>query len=101
MRILENFGMAESFLLMAGGDVEETRVEKAMVIDYAKETLGLPDDIRAVMIGDTRYDVLGAAAHGIPTVGVLYGFGERAALEDAGARWLCKSVADLRQLMRR
>lgn len=101
VRILENFGMAESFLLMAGGDVEETRVEKAMVIDYAKETLGLPDDIRAVMIGDTRYDVLGAAAHGIPTVGVLYGFGERVALEDAGARWLCKSVADLRQLMRR
>lgn len=101
VRILERFGMAESFLLMAGGDVEETRVEKADVISYAKHRLGLGDDISAVMVGDTKYDVLGAAAHGIPTVGVLYGFGSHTMLEDAGARWIVESVEALAQLMRR
>ena len=101
VRILERFGMAEHFLLMAGGDVEEPRVEKADVISYAKEKLGLGDDISAVMVGDTRYDVLGAAQHGIPTVGVLYGFGSRAMLEEAGACWIVDSVGALDSLMRR
>lgn len=101
VRILERFGMADSFLLMAGGNVEETRVDKADILTYAKGSLGLGDDIPALMIGDTRYDVLGAAAHGIPTVGVLYGFGSRAMLEEAGARWLAESMEDLAALMRR
>ena len=101
VRILERFGMAGSFLLMAGGNVEETRVDKADIITYAKESLGLGNDIPAVMVGDTKYDVLGAAAHGIPAVGVLYGFGSRAMLEEAGARWLAESVDALAALMRR
>ena len=101
VRILEHFGMADSFELIAGGDVEETRVEKAMVIDYARTSLGLNDLRGSVMIGDTSYDVIGAAKHGIPTVGVLYGFGSRASLEEAGARWLAGSVDELRALMRR
>jgi len=48
-----------------------------------------------VMVGDRRHDVVGAAAHGIPTIGVLHGMGTAEELEAAGARWL---AADLRAL---
>lgn len=37
------------------------------------------------MVGDTVYDVVGAAAHGIPTIGVSWGYGKGEELRAAGA----------------
>lgn len=100
-RILERFGMTDSFHFIAGGDVEETRVHKDAVIAYAREQLGLNGKLDAIMIGDTSYDVHGAAKHAIPTIGVTYGFGSRSMLEEAGAAWIVDSVPELVQLMQR
>ena len=100
VRILERFGMADAFTLIAGGDVEEKRVEKKFVIDYAIKKLHLSDTCRSLMVGDRKFDVLGAAVHGIPTLGVLYGFGSREELSGAGASWLAESVQELDHLMR-
>ena len=40
-----------------------------------------------IMVGDTAFDVLGAKAHNMPTVGVTWGYGHREDMVDAGA-WL-------------
>lgn len=101
VRILERFDMNGAFLLMAGGDVEEKRVEKHFVIEYAMERLGLSHTGGCLMIGDRKFDVLGAGRHGIPTLGVLYGFGSREELTESGASWLAGSVEELRTLMQR
>ena len=98
-QILERFGMAESFALIAGGDVEETRVDKAEVIAYALEGLGVKQQLDAFMVGDRSYDVAGAARHGMPTVGVAYGFGTREELEKAGASAVVASVDELRSVL--
>lgn len=98
-RILERFGMADAFTFIAGGDVAETRVEKKLVIDYAMKELGLTGKEPCLMIGDRKFDALGAAAHGIPTLGVLYGFGSQNELLQAGALWLAKNVAELGSLI--
>ena len=37
------------------------------------------------MVGDTKYDVLGAAEHGIPTIGVSWGYGDVEEMRQAGA----------------
>ncbi|WP_294446145.1 HAD hydrolase-like protein [uncultured Mailhella sp.] len=99
VRILERFGMADAFTLMAGGDVAETRVEKKMVIDHAMNRLGLEDARGCLMIGDRKFDVLGAAEHGMPTLGVLYGFGSREELSQAGASWLAEDIGELGRLL--
>ena len=101
MQILERFGMASSFTFIAGGDPCETRVHKSDVIRYAMGKMGIDQHIRAVMVGDTKYDVLGAAEFGFPTVGVTYGFGRREDLIEAGAAWLADSVEALGQLITR
>ena len=44
-------------------------------------------------------DLLGAAAHGIPTIGVLHGMGGREELEMAGARWICDDLWGLPALL--
>ena len=66
---------------------------KAEVVGRALAVMGGAAGL--VMVGDREHDVLGAAAHGVPTIGVLHGMGSRAELEAAGARWI---AADLRAL---
>jgi phosphoglycolate phosphatase len=49
----------------------------------------------ACMVGDRRHDVEGARAHGIPCLGVLWGYGSREELRAAGALRLVESIEEL------
>jgi phosphoglycolate phosphatase len=59
------------------------------------------DGTSIVMIGDREHDILGAKAHGIPGIGVLYGYGDREELEAAGAEEIAGDVSDLEQALYR
>ncbi len=50
---------------------------------------------RAAMIGDRKFDVLGAGANGLRTIGVLWGYGGRAELEEAGAASIVSSPREI------
>jgi phosphoglycolate phosphatase len=43
------------------------------------------------MVGDRHHDIRGAKAHGLATVGVLWGYGSQAELQEAGADYLVRS----------
>ena len=94
-RILEHFGLAEDFTLICGASMDESRNTKDAVIGYALETLGHPAIDRVIMVGDRHHDVHGAAKFGIPTVGVLWGYGSQDELTDAGA---VQTVSDVAQM---
>jgi phosphoglycolate phosphatase len=47
------------------------------------------------MIGDRYYDIEGAIANGIDSIGVLYGYGNRKELEDAGAVYIVETAGDI------
>jgi phosphoglycolate phosphatase len=53
------------------------------------------DRDRCVMVGDRRYDIAGAHANGLRSIGVLWGYGTRKELESAGADRLIESPAEL------
>ncbi|RPF21004.1 phosphoglycolate phosphatase [Myceligenerans xiligouense] len=53
----------------------------------------------AVMVGDREHDVHAAAANGIPTIGVTWGYGEPGELERAGAAVVVGSPAELREVL--
>ena len=65
--------------------MDETRVHKNDVIAYALQKYKGIDHKKAVMIGDRSHDIMGGKANGMDTIGVLYGFGNREELEEAGA----------------
>ena len=97
IKILEHFGLAPYFDYMCGSTMDDSRVKKADVIAYALEQMQVTAADRVVMVGDRCYDVEGAACHQIPCIGVLYGYGDRAELEKAGAAAIATDVADLHQ----
>ena len=51
------------------------------------------------MVGDTAFDVLGAKAHGIPTVGVSWGYGTMEDMEKAGAAAIVHTMEELYQAL--
>ena len=48
-----------------------------------------------LMIGDTVFDVLGAASHGIPTIGVSWGYGDPEEMRKAGAKAVVSNMEEL------
>lgn len=93
VEILNKFDLSQYFELICGATFDGTRVHKADVIAYLLDKIGSAEN--ALMVGDTEFDVLGAAAHGIATVGVAWGYGEVFAMEQAGAAIIAHSMDEL------
>ena len=98
VEVLEHFDLARYFDRICGADLEKKRNSKDSVIAYLLNMTG--SDAEMVMVGDTEYDVLGAAAHGIPTIGVSWGYGDVAAMEKAGAKAIVNSTEELLGMLR-
>ena len=101
VKIIGHFGLAEYFEMIGGADMGENRIHKGDVIRYVMESCGLttPDEI--VMIGDRENDMIGAAQNHMESVGVLYGYGSRAELENAGACHIANDVPELGEVLRK
>ena len=95
VRILEHFGLIEYFDFIGGATMDETRSKKSDVVAYTLENLGVTDKKSAVMIGDRHHDIEGAAQNGIDSVGVLFGYGDRVELENAGATYIAENIKDI------
>lgn len=93
--ILRYFHIDHYFDFVAGSTMDGTRVRKADVITYAIESHGITDLSMAVMVGDREHDILGAGEIGLDSIGVLYGYGSREELENAGATYIAEHVADI------
>lgn len=96
-RVLNHFDLASYFDIVCGADMAETRSSKDAVIAYLLEQNGRADNM--VMVGDTKFDVLGAAAHGIPTIGVAWGYGEVDEMKAAGAAAIAGTPAELLEIL--
>lgn len=85
VRILEHFDLMQYFDYAFGATMDQSRTAKADVIRYALESAGITDLDQAVMVGDRLHDIEGAKANSLDSIGVLYGYGDRQELEEAGA----------------
>ena len=91
--VLEQFGLRKYFDLVAAAD-ETDRITKEDVLQYACGRCGISPE-SAVMIGDRHYDIRAAKAFGFGSVGVLWGYGSREELEEAGADYIAERPEDI------
>lgn len=95
-KILAHFGLDGYFEVVAGASVDGTRAAKSDVVAHALQQLEpLPE--RVLMVGDRRHDADGAAAHGIDTVLVGWGYGRDDAVDDATTR--VDDITELREVL--
>ena len=99
LTVLNHFHISQFFDIIAGATMDKSRDSKAAVIAYLLEQTG--DVAQAVMVGDTAFDVIGAAAHGIPTIGVAWGYGKVEDMEKAGAAAIAQNPDELFDLLQK
>ncbi|MDQ7080895.1 MAG: HAD hydrolase-like protein [Paracoccaceae bacterium] len=73
--IIEHFGISHYVDGLFGSELDGTRADKTSLLAHALAETGA-DPHGSVMIGDRRHDVLGAQNNDIPSLGVLWGYGE-------------------------
>jgi phosphoglycolate phosphatase len=122
LKILDKFNLSQYFDVVCGSNPDGTGSEKKYIIqkvlnrlntehgrrsggaDSVKEGIGT-DSVKdssagkgatdTAMVGDRYYDIEGGKACGLETIGVLYGYGNRKELEEAGATHIVESLPDI------
>ncbi|MCU1403891.1 MAG: haloacid dehalogenase [Glaciihabitans sp.] len=97
--ILEHYSLARCFDVITGASADEVRSAKKDVVAEAVlrlKALGA-DMSNPILVGDRIHDVEGAAANGIPTIFVTWGYGSVA--EQAGAVAVVETPEELGALL--
>jgi len=87
-RIIDHFGLRDHFERVFGSELDGTRVDKSHLLEYALKQASV-DPSKTLMIGDRSHDMVGAKNNGMTGIGVLYGYGSRDELLEAGAHHVC------------
>jgi phosphoglycolate phosphatase len=90
-RILDHFDLTRYFKQIYGAEMDGRRSAKSELLTYLLGRERISETRRVVMIGDRRYDALGARAVGIRAIGALWGYGDAEELAAAGADPLIKA----------
>ena len=90
--LLVALGLREHFAVVAGPSLDARAEDKSVTLGRPLASLAAG---RSRMVGDRRYDVAAAHAHGLAAVGVTWGIGDEAELRAAGAEVIVHSPREL------
>lgn len=102
-QILEYLQLDGYFDIIAGSTFDKSRDTKAAVIEYLLTNISeeqkktLAEDI--IMVGDRKFDVLGAREFGIETIGVLFGYGNKEEFDACNCRYLAENAEEMVQII--
>lgn len=104
-QILAHFEIEKFFQVVVGSELDGTRGTKEEVVEEALQQLGvlsIPQEARknlCAMVGDRKFDIQGAKAHGLTGVGVSFGYAGEGELEAEGADFVVNTVEELEALL--
>ena len=81
---------------MVGSDLEGKFCDKSIIAKVIE--LSGEDKNDCVMVGDRKYDIIGAKENGIKSIAVLYGYGNREEFVLSGADFIAEKVENIYEL---
>lgn len=107
IRVLEHFHIKGYFDYIVGSELDGRRGKKEEVVEEALRLM-VPKTLdsqerknHVAMVGDRKFDVIGAKAHGLTSVGVSFGYAPEGELEEAGADYIVDTVSELEAVLMR
>ncbi len=97
-KVLRLFGLDKYFDYVAGASPDGTNDLKWQILTRALETVGAVKNA-SVLVGDRKYDAVGAAICGIDSLGVLWGHGSREELVSSNFSYISESPDDALKLL--
>lgn len=98
-RICEHFEIKPYFHHIIGSFLDGRRGEKKEVVEEAIKEFHEKDLEKIIMVGDRKFDIIGAHQMGLKAIGVTFGYGGRKELEAAGADYIVDTVKELKELL--
>lgn len=92
--VLKMFGIHDYFDFISAATLDGRLSKKSDIVKIAIENAGC-EKSEILMVGDRHHDIDGAKENGVDSLGVLYGYGDRAEMEKVGATYICESVEDV------
>ena len=100
VQVLAHFDLLSRFEAVCGApEGDPAAAQKASIVRAALAKAGCTGPGRAVMVGDRKYDITGGHQAGLAAIGVLYGYGSREELTQAGADALAETPEALTKLI--
>jgi len=93
-RIIDHFGLAGYFRRVYGSELSGERSHKGELIAHVLRSENIAPS-EATMIGDRMHDIRGARLNGVRSAGILWGYGSRAELAEAGADVIFADMSEL------
>lgn len=92
--LLDRFGIKSYFDAVCGVTFTADCEAKTSIIARCQKQLGVTGK-SCLMVGDKKYDIEGAKTNLIDSVGVLWGYGTKFELIEAGAKFIVDKVEDI------
>lgn len=98
-QILKHFNLIKYFEAVVGSELDGTRSEKCEIIKFVIDKNHIKNIQEIVMIGDRKYDIIGAHTNNIDSIGVTYGYGSYEELKSAKPTFIVESVKEIYKLI--
>ena len=98
IKILKHFDLYQYFDFFGAATMDGKISKKEDVIAKLLEDMGTEDKTKLLMIGDRYHDIEGARANGLDSAGVLWGYGSKEELENAGAKYILNGPEEILDL---
>lgn len=103
IKILDLFDLSKYFDIVVGATMDGSMDSKAKVVSEVirqiSEKYGEYDKSKMLMVGDRKFDILGAKECGLECLGVYYGFAPEGELEEYGAKYVVQTTKELLDLV--
>jgi phosphoglycolate phosphatase len=96
--ILRYFNIQNYFKYIVGSNLDGTLSEKEDIIKHIIQNYRLNKN-DTIMVGDRKYDLIGARKNGIDCIGVLYGYGTLEELEREHPKYLCNDILEILKII--
>ena len=93
-KILDYFELSALFKNIYGSDLDGTNADKTDLLSHILKNEHLQPST-TLMIGDRKFDIVGAANNKMRSIGVLYGYGDRKELQDAKCKIFAENPEEL------
>jgi phosphoglycolate phosphatase len=96
--ILKHFNLISHFKNIYGSELTVQNTGKDILINQTINEENIKN-LNTIMVGDRKYDVLGAKVNGVKSAAVTYGYGSLQELKDCNPDYIVNSVLELEMLL--
>jgi len=97
-QIIRHFNLERYFIDVVGSNLDNTHTDKTEIIARVVSEHGLQTP-NTIMVGDRKYDMIGAKNNSVKSVGVTFGYGSMEELESHQPDFMANNCEDLKSII--